>query len=788
MKSSLLRTAHFGLARWCALLLIVWGAHTPTPSYAQPGPLPSPRPPQPSPSLPALEVTPPVLAPDGLITLTLPLNAPATRFRIGVFERGCSGRITDTQANFAPRDGKLQAALNLQADPGAYDLRVISPDRAGNFLSQPAPLLVPGIDREPGWWLLNGVPLASSAAANTSGATAAPPNAPLFIPGLKRDFSRKPRRISDNFRALTAEPLPWQVFRLPPLREMLAAGYDWAALRATLERDVRAAQARGDRNYLGLLLPTGVVAEAQPLPATITNVLNSLRQIITAIAPDAALIVQVDATQAPLLAAGDIDACAALCDAVVLELDPYFNDSWPVKVARRVAEEQPNFDLPIFVQLRQVVGRRTARNDAEARAAGVDYWMGGATGIINNTAGIDPTLRQIVQRNASLFIGSVTLEDVGILPALEQPDTRSDSAARLYEILRATGRIPLLARTRRYNDSRVPESFALVLGEHLSSGAVESLKSTANDGARIYLEGAPLLDEKGQAAWKLGPLVGATATQTKEARSMMKLEDPWTFGTGRGARVAVEQHVAVTLNPTPTPSPKKSKDEPTGPRVVARLEDGSPAVIINSVGKGAVIWTPHRVIFETAPLEALPQPVASEKPQAAPSPTPPSPAPASSAGSPAAPRSSAAPATRPALSPPSLPVIVNRSTPSQHYYAAVADYLQPRLVQVRGTDPQLAGTEAVRVALRRSPRGTMLLALYNTSPRPAGVIAAIDGVAGVALDLDTEAELPVTTRGYQSEATLTIPAQGWKIIAFADTRKSLEEERNTPRLKAKLRQ
>jgi len=766
------------LAPPCALALMFCLAVHPHVAGAQTVPLPLPAPPQ----RPALQVTPGVLGPDGIITIALPPGpSPATtRQRVGLFEAGRAARVADALVNFSARDGRLQATLNLQADPGEYELRLIANDRAAAMLSEAAPLVVPGIDREPGWWLLNGTPFIETPFSETAADvnpdlnSAAPLNAPLFVPGLRRDFGKKPRRIVENITVSQPQPLKWQVFRLPSLRDMLAPGYDWTALRATVERDVRAAQARGDRYYAGFLLPTGAAAEAVPLPATAGNALNSVRQITNSLAPDAALILNVDATRHPALAARDIEAGAALCDAVALELDPYFNEIWPVKVARRVAEEQTNYDLPIFVQLRRIGGRRTGRDESEARTAVFDYLMAGATGIISG-AGMnpDPAYARLIRRNASLFIGSVTLEDIGILPALDQPEGQGDASIRLSELLRAAGRIPLLARLTRFRDDRNPESFVVTLGDRVSSGTVENFKSSATSGARIYIEGAPLLDEKGQPSWKLSPLVGATATAVKGGRGTMTLEDPWTFGTGRGARVTVEQSVTVKLDPVPpskSDKKPKDKDEPTGPRVVARLEDGSPAVIINSVGKGEIIWMPHGVV-ETTPLASgRTRPSLRFVSQGTPAPGSATTRPGVAAPVPSAP-----------------PLLLNRWTPAQRYYAAVSDFLQPRLVQVRGVEPQAAGGEAVRVALRRSPRGTMLLALFNTATRPATIAAAVNGVAGLAYDLSGETELPVTTRGFQSQTTVTLPAQGWKIIAFSTTRKAFDEERNTPRLKARLR-
>ena len=306
----------------------------------------------------------------------------------------------------------------------------------------------------------------------------------------------------------------------------------------------------------------------------------------------------------------------------------------------------------------------------------------------------------------------------------------------------------------------------------VSNATIEKLRAAANAGVRIYLEGAPLRDENGKAApWRMSTLVGADVTPlgpeklgTRESRHVaMILQDGWMFGTLRGRRIEVQQSVAVKLREN-TPGAKnnikeqRGKDVQIGPRVAATLEDGSPAMIINPVGKGEVIWAPHR-LFPFMPQQRA---IYSTNAKAS--------------------------VNSPESSTTSEDILnVDRSAPEERYYAAVSAYIQPSLVSVRGTNLQAAGAEAVRMALRRSPKGSLLLAVFNTSSRPAEVAAAVEGVAGVALDLATEQELTLSSRGFQSEARVTIAPRGWKLIAFATTRKALDEERSAPRLQARLR-
>src|SRR4028119_1336497 len=158
----------------------------------------------------------------------------------------------------------------------------------------------------------------------------------------------------------------------------------------------------------------------------------------------------------------------------------------------------------------------------------------------------------------------------------------------------------------------------------------------------------------------------------------------------RGVRVDVEQTVTVTPG-TGTMAgqakTEKGKDVPTGPRVVARLADGTPALITNPFGKGEVIWMPHRLVTEPAPAGPTTQPARDS----------------ATDGSNA---TASAPAVN--LSPDALALSVDRSAPWQRYYAAVIARVQSGLVQVRGTERRLAGAEAVR-GVRAGAAGGLLL-------------------------------------------------------------------------------
>jgi hypothetical protein len=215
---------------------------------------------------------------------------------------------------------------------------------------------------------------------------------------------------------------------------------------------------------------------------------------------------------------------------------------------------------------------------------------------------------------------------------------------------------------------------------------------------------------------------------------------------------------------------EKGKYSLTAPRVAATLADGTPGLVVNPVGKGEVIWLPNHLIE--------PPPNRRSGPEVT---SPPLPAP-----QPAAPDTGFlnAPPSSPTAA---APINVDHSTPLQRYYLAIAGYMQEALVQVRGTDQNMAGAEAVKLALRRTPRGNLVLLVSNTTDRAAAVAPTVMGAQQEALDLASETELPTTIRGDGAEISLIIPAHGYKLIAFAATRKALEDERNTPKAIAHLR-
>jgi hypothetical protein len=756
-----------------------------------------------------LEVSPRVLNSAGSITLTLPAGSPLStnRFRVALFEAGRPTRLAEVQRNFALVNGRQQTTFNIEAPPGRYELRLVSNDKARTPipLYEPASLVVTGIDREPGWWLFNGSPFVIVEAPRLEASplsgppllvpptgvprtNAVQPTAPLFIRGLQRDPARKSKDVAANIYVTSAGPQSWKILPLTTANDnVFAADFDFAALRVGLPLRISEVQVRGERNLVGVTL----ALDPQAISATGANGvrknLAQLRQTLEAVAPGAALILTVRVS-ANTDAVKALSQVAPSCDAILLDFDAVASIGerrslnnrmlWTLKAARRIAEEQPGYDLPIFVQFNN--GDQSLLTPFEI----LDFLQAGATGFISGpgtTAGTsadhpeNTAFQTLLERNASLFVGAVTLEDIGVLPQTEDPSPRNGSASGLYQQFRHANRIPLLARLD--NDAKTgPESFVMRLGDRISADTIRQIHAAAEDGARIYLEGAPFHDENGKyAGWRMTSLVGGEAkvmsVDNDGAKSKMVdmiLQDGWMFGTARGTRVPIIQRVTVTLGKgtmTAQTKTEKGKYIPTSPRAAAVLEDASPAVIINPVGKGEVIWAPHSVngLAGLALLVGGSFPTIDGKLQMSTN------------------------AVLVPANPAPIRAVAGGPTEIENYLTAIAAYLQPGLVQVRSIDRKTRHARHTRVALRRSPRGTLLLSVFNDSDTEIEIGAGIDGVAGVALDLATETELPLNVRGFFSEATLKIAPHGWKLVAFAENRRKLDEERNAPRVKARIR-
>ena len=743
----LTKSLYLALFFWGALFLCCFAVSAQVPAPTQASPL----------LLPTLEVSSNSLPPNGNLTLSLPPGAtlPSKRVELAIYEWNHAQPVDAIWRIMEVRDGRWQTNVSVSAEPGLYEFRLVTTDKIPRPLTAKAPepnLIVPGITREAGWWLVNGLPFFYVPKMGE----VSPSATPLFLSGLQRDLS--PKSSAPNRKNIFNNQAPWRTLPLPALREMLNANYDWAALKSDLAKRLVEAQNRGERGFWGWSLAPG--EGAAPLLGA-GNAISQLRRVLNEISPGAALICDVDSSQKFVQAARDLEGAAPFCDAILLRVPDNDGAFWAMKTARRLVEEQPAYDLPLLV--------RVQKNAPPARQTLRAYWMAGATGFVFDETQIDADVRQFqneIARDAALWIGAVTLEDTGVLPPPDAPDAIDDEALlQFVEQLRAIGRAPLVARA---SVTSKPESLMLRLGNRISATTIERLEKSARAGATIYLEGVPTFDETGKAApWRLATLVGAEITAIPPKRSAMVLDDPWVFGTKRGARVPVEQNFAIKLQESSMAAQAKVKKgvlTQVGPRAAATLEDGSPALIINVLGKGEVVWLPHRLAMTEAPVIDTQNGV-----------------PVVAAPTASAPGSS-----------PARDSSHDSSTPWQIYLRGVADYVAPRLVQQRAAQNATQNAKALSdkafVALRRSPKGTLLLWLDRKNNGINNGAAAdeivTEGASTAVLELNDLKNISSTTRGLRT--TFRVP-NGDALLALAPTQKDLDAERNAPRAIAKLR-
>ena len=542
------------------------------------------------------------------VVLRFPDNTelPTNRVRVGLYERGSGAKIGEIARRIEAR----QIAFTVSGEPGDYEVRVLADNRERTPLFAPQTLSLSGITRENGAWLLNGSPFIDEATSpeNLNGA-------PLFVAGLQRDKIKGDGRriIPLNAR------LAWRT-----LRVQLSLRDDDAAVRAALSAALQNASTRGERNLLGVEVslrkgeifstdadsPVATTDDAGISPVAdasdAARIFASLRRAMNQLTPTAALIFAVDAAPQSDASTRILAQVAALCDAIVIDAPPSDEKSsaalWAMKAARRVAETEPRYDLPIFAR---------AASDTASPVL-LDLWMSGATALIlpENAGDQTAPLLRVLARNENLFAGGATLEDIGLWPAPASPDSTN-----FYATLRNAGRVPLLAMPRNASEKDVrvlaAESLMARFDQRISAASISRLEATANAGARIYFEGAPHQDESGKATtlWRLTKLLGFTGRPRGDgtARETITLDDAWTFGALRGLKISAARPVDVQLLLASATSQAKAQpglDVLTAPRVVATYADGTPAMIVNPVGKGFVMWSPGGFAFKNKAEEA----------------------------------------------------------------------------------------------------------------------------------------------------------------------------------------
>lgn len=449
------------------------------------------------------------------------------------------------------------------------------------------PVGAPGLRREAGTWLFNDSIFV--APGENRGASGASP----FIPNLRRD---KKQKLPVLMPSKSGAPLNWATLPLPDYRIISAPGFDFVGLQMQLSAQVNAARATG-QTFVGWSLP---VAQATgELERTVSPalqkelaapVLKRLRAVLDAVAPDSALVLEVETSRNAAKSALDMDALAPLCDAILLRVNLQNpDDLWTLKTARRVAEEQPDFDLPIFVA-------PTDPTSAPSEARLLEFFMGGATGFVLPGAQT-PVWASTISRNAGLFAGAVTLEDAAVLPSL------NPQILRLVAQLRAAGRVPLVGRLPADDKSgaRNGESLFAIVDETTSLDTLSGLDKAARSGNTIYLEGVPNLKDRALLA-KISDMTDATIEVLPAAKTeVLTLSDPWLFGDARGREIAVTQRLKWTLKTSLAAQARKKKGEDVLQAFsAAKLASDENGLLVAPLGKGRIMWLAH------TPLNAPP--------------------------------------------------------------------------------------------------------------------------------------------------------------------------------------
>ena len=475
--------------------------------------------------------------------VAVPVNTSESRVRLRL-RNGAAYLDEET----VKREGQT-VTPRLDAEPGIYTIRAFAPGKNGALVGTPLDIVVPGLRREAGVWLFNG----SLWIRKTSPLLDAPTT---FLSDLKRETKSK-LPVSDATPAL----LNWNA---PPLD---AANLNGAAANAV------AVPAKGGPSVGYLLAASGEMSEAAPK-------MRDLRQ-------SRAVLLGVDAASDPLLAARQLENAAREADAVVLKFDgakPFVPQLWPLKMARRMAEETPEYDLPIFADV-----SGGGFSDAQL----LEIFQNGATGFLSAPGAAEPMWARAWDANSNWLSGAVTLEDMGVLPS------RSPRLETLLTDLRAGGRIPLVGQLPDAKNTKGESLFAL-LDDQTTSETLDGLKKAATQGQTLYLEGLP-------APALYAQLSEITGTQIKPLNApraeILTLDDPWIWGALNNREFAVTQRVSVEIKKSMAAQLKEQKGLAleTVVRPAGKLAGDPNGWLVAPVGKGRIFWLPHDFDAAKAP-------------------------------------------------------------------------------------------------------------------------------------------------------------------------------------------
>ena len=429
-------------------------------------------------------------------------------------------------------DGNLVSA-RLEAEPGLYLLRAFSPGKNAAQVGAPLSIVVPGVRREAGVWLFNGSLWIPKALPSADGSY-------NFLENLKRAGKAKtPVSIA------TPQLANW--LTAPPESSAPVAG--------------------GRSGMGGTVVGTLVRARGEDGGAAALRNLGENR----------AVILEVDAASDPLLAARQLENAAREADAVVLKFDgdkPWVSQLWPLKMARRMAEETPEFDLPIFADVRGL-----------SESQSLELYQNGATGFLVWPGEPQPAWARAWDANSNWLVGAVTLEDMGVL---NNPSPRLES---LLADLRAAGRIPLVGQLPGAGNAR-GESNMILLDDATTEATLDGVKAAAKAGNTVYVEGlpAPALYAK------MGEITGTQVTALAAPRDeVLTLNDPWTWGAISGREYGVTQRVSLTVKRSLAAQTRDQKGLAleTDPRATGRLSADPNGWMVCPVGQGRIFWMPQ---------------------------------------------------------------------------------------------------------------------------------------------------------------------------------------------------
>ena len=616
-------------------------------------------------------IAPPIVIASGA-QIQIPVPQPNDKVRLQVLLGGSTSVLDDERANV--QNGL--ATARLEADPGTYDVRVVSNDKARTPLGSTRRFFIPGFKREVGRWLFNGSPVVY-AGQNPAPATS-------FLPNLKRDNKKTKLPVVIPTNA----PLKWDV----------------AAITPSASEPARLFVAR-----YGILTSTAIGS-------------GGAFQSLSRFGSDS--MEKVSATVYVANSGMGLQDAAPLADALVIN----GNDQPLLKIARRNAEEAPNFDLPVFTQFQISPSSSDTLQAFQAGASGLIVPEGTSNSVID-----------ILNRQSARLSGAVTLEDVGLL---------AKDFDRFAPVLRRAGRVPLLGRLpgegngEKKDDNKSAESLFVGFDSSTDQAMLDKIERAAKVGATIYCEGAlpsPL--------WKRWSDITKVQIASVAAKTQtLSLADPWFWGTINDQNFDVSQTVTLTVKPSVAAQTKDVKGEAreTIARPIAKYNDDPNGIMLCPVGKGRIIWAP----FEVSAPSGLTFVLGRQR-------------------------------TRIGLYDNDLEPNGKAPTSVQltDYYAAVAGAMQAALVSYNVTRGDASGVSVALRATRLNPDdpksvAATLVSFFNSSNAPVDLNASVRGEGGWALDLENDQPIPTKVRDFSARLALTVPANGFRWIVVAKDAKT----------------